>query len=49
MKTYKIETVEIAANTKKDAVAKYIIWHFEARMCKCEKSFNTLYRSAKEI
>ena len=49
MKTYKIEMVTISANTKKEAVEKYIIWHFDSRMYKCEKSFNALYRNAKEI
>ena len=49
MKTYKIGMVEISANNKKEAVEKYIIWHFDSRMYKCEKSFKTLYKNAKEI
>lgn len=49
MKTYKIESMKIEANTKKEAVEKYISQHFEIFMCKCEKSFNTLYKSAIQI
>lgn len=49
MKTYKIESMEIMANTKKEAVEKYIIQYFDTYMCKCEKSFTTLYKSANEI
>lgn len=49
MNTYKIESMKIEANTKKEAVEKYIAQHFETFMCKCEKSFNTLYKSAMEV
>lgn len=49
MKTYKIEAMIIIAKNKKDAVNKYLIQHFETYMCKCEKSFKTLYKLAKEI
>ena len=49
MKTYKIEAMTIEANTKKEAVLKYIAIYFETFMCKCEKSFNTLYKLAHEI
>lgn len=49
MKTYKIESMTITANTKKEAVEMYIQQYFETFMCKCEKSFNTLYKLAKEI
>lgn len=49
MKTYKIESMKIEANTKKEAVEKYISQHFDTFMCKCEKNFNTLYKSAIQI
>lgn len=47
MKTYKIEAMTITASDKKKAVEKYIAQYFETFMCKCEKSFNTLYKLAK--
>ena len=49
MKTYKIEAMTITANTKKEAVEMYITQYFETFMCKCEKSFNTLYKLAIEL
>ena len=49
MKTYKIEAMTITANTKKEAVEMYITQYFETFMCKCEKSFNTLYKLAIKL
>lgn len=45
MKTYSIEAMTITASTKKEAVEMYIKQYFETYMCKCEKSFKTLYKS----
>lgn len=47
MKTYIIENWKIEANNKKQAISKYINQYFETFMCKCDKSFSTLYRIAK--
>lgn len=49
IKTYKIGVWEFTANTKKEAVKKYFIQHFETYMCKCDRSFNTIYKKAKEV
>ena len=49
MKAYKIEMMTITANTKKEAVEKYIEQYFDRCMCKCEKSFNTLYKNTIEM
>lgn len=49
MKTYKIESMEIKANNKKEAVNNYIAQHFETFMVKCEKSFSALYAIAKAL
>ena len=49
MKTYKIEAMTIEAKNKKEAVNNYIYQYFVTFMCKCEKSFSTLYKFAKEI
>ena len=48
MKAYKIEMMTILANTKKEAVEKYLEQYFKAFMCNCEKSFSTLYKDAIE-
>ena len=44
MKTYRIEMTEITANTKKEAVEKYITQHWASFRCLRGKSFSTLYR-----
>lgn len=44
MKTYRIEMTEITANTKKEAVKKYITQHWASFRCLRGKSFSTLYR-----
>ena len=46
MNIYRIEQWEITASTKKEAVKKYIEQYFNAFMCKCDKSFSTLYKKA---
>jgi uncharacterized protein YbdZ (MbtH family) len=49
MKTYKIEAMKINAETKKEAVLKYLDQHWITFMTKPEKKFSTLYKSSKEI
>jgi len=49
MKKYNVEDFEFEAATKKEAVLMYEEWYFNRFMYKCEKRFNTIYRSAYQI